>query len=64
MGWFDGKKEVPKLGGQAGVAQAAITGRQTALDAAEEAAMGGRTKQNQDAADGKTRLTTDDKKYK
>ena len=60
---FDKDSKAPQMGGQAGVAQKALQGRQAALDAAEAAAVGGRSKQNEDAAAGKSRLTTDDKKY-
>lgn len=57
------KKETPTFGGMLGGAQKALTGRAAALAAAEEAAMGGSTKKNLDAAEGKIRLTTEDKKY-
>lgn len=57
------KPDTPQMGGQAGKAQKAIQGRKSALDAAEEAAVGGRSRQNEDAASGKSRLTTEDKKY-
>jgi hypothetical protein len=58
------KKEI-KLGGQAGVAQKALGGRQSRLEALEMEAMGGGPSgKDKAAAEGSTRLTTDDKRIK
>lgn len=54
------------FGGGLGKAEKAIKGRDEQLKEQEAKAMGVSydKKKNEDAANGKTRLTTDDKKYK
>lgn len=63
MGWFD-KKEQPKLGGQAGIAQDALKNRKKQLDDQIDAASGGPSGKDSEAASGTYRLTTDDKRIK
>lgn len=63
MGFF-GKKEPPKMGGQAGVAQDALKSRQSRLDAQIEADSGGPSGKDKEAANGTYKLTTDDKRIK
>lgn len=58
------KKEI-KLGGQAGVAQKALGGRQAQLEAEEMKAMGGGPSgKDKEASEGSYRLTTQDKRIK
>lgn len=54
------------LGGMSGKAEKALRGRKEQLDDQEAKALNTTydEKKNKDAAEGKTRLTTDDKKYK
>lgn len=54
------------FGGMTGKAEGELKGRKTRLEEQEAKAMNTNydEKKNKDAADGKTRLTTDDKKYK
>lgn len=54
------------FGGMTGKAEGELRGRKTRLEEQEAKAMNTNydEKKNKDAADGKTRLTTDDKKYK
>jgi hypothetical protein len=54
------------LGGMSGKAEKAIRDRKSQLDDQESKILDTKydEKKNKDAADGKTRLTTDDKKYK
>lgn len=54
------------FGGMTGQAEKDLKGRKTRLEEQEAKAMNTNydEKKNKDAADGKTRLTTDDKKYK
>lgn len=63
MGWFD-KKEQPKLGGQAGIAQEALKTRKSRLDEQIDAQSGGPSGKDSEAASGSYRLTTDDKRIK
>lgn len=54
------------FGGMLGVAEKKISGRQKQLDDQEKQILGdeeARKKKNESAAEGKTRLTTQDKKY-
>lgn len=54
------------FGGMTGNAEKELKGRKTRLEEEEAKAMNVNydKKKNEDAANGKTRLTTDDKKYK
>lgn len=54
------------LGGMSGKAEKTIRDRKSQLDDQESKILDTKydEKKNKDAADGKTRLTTDDKKYK
>lgn len=63
MGFFD-KKEQPKLGGQAGIAQDALKNRKSRLDAQIDAESGGPSGKDKEAASGTYKLTTDDKRIK
>ena len=62
---FSDKKETPKMGGMAGKAQEALSGRKSRLDALEaEATSGGPSGKDKEAANGSYRLTTEDKRIK
>lgn len=54
------------FGGMTGKAEGELRGRKTRLEEQEAKVLNTNydEKKNKDAADGKTRLTTDDKKYK
>lgn len=64
MGWFDKKSEA-KLGrGQAEKARQDLKNRGDKIDAQIDAASGGPSGKDKEAANGSYRLTTDDKKIK
>lgn len=65
MGWFDSKDKKATLGsGAAENARKAIEGRGKSLDDQIEAASGGPSGKDGEAAKGNYRLTTDDKRIK